>query len=238
MGVTGRARTLVSPSWVGTAWFGPWWLVYRGPVGPTVTHAHHALQAVLGPAVEVQVAADRRSGPLLVPPNTPHRIVAGTGATTLVYVDADVARLRLSAPVDQWARLPAPSTWAAAARLAEAVCPPTASRLQEHDVVRAARLALADPDDRRSVEEIASGLGISASRLSHLFTASVGTPMRSYRRWQRLLVAAEEIAGGSGLTRAAHAAGFADGSHLARTFRTHFGLSIRELTSGVRFATA
>jgi AraC-like DNA-binding protein len=98
-------------------------------------------------------------------------------------------------------------------------------------------MALADPDERRSIEELAGHLGVSSSRLSHLFTASVGIPMRSYRRWQRLLVAAEAIAGGAGLTDAAHTAGFADAPHLARTFSDHFGLSVTELTSGIRFAT-
>lgn len=155
-----------------------------------------------------------------------------------MYVDGDVARHSPAAPLATWSRRPPPATWASAAALVEAVCPPKSVGAPEPPVVRAARFALADPHDRRSIEDLAAHLGVSSSRLSHLFTATVGTPLRSYRRWQRLLVAAEVIAGGAGLTEAAHSAGFADGPHLARTFRDHFGLSVTELTSGIRFATA
>lgn len=230
----GRSRT---PTWVGTAWFGPWWLVYRGPVGVTDTHAHHALQVALGHPVEMVIGSERRSSPALVPPNTPHRIATGADDATLVYVDGDVARHAPAAPVETWSMSPPPATWAAAAALVESVCPSRSVSAPEPKVVQAARLALADPHDRRSIEELAAHVGVSSSRLSHLFSATVGTPLRSYRRWQRLLVAAEVIAGGAGLTEAAHAAGFADAPHLARTFRDHFGLSVTELTSGIRFAT-
>jgi len=226
-----------APTWVGTAWFGPWWLVYRGPVGVTAPHAHHALQATLGDSVELVVGSERRSAPTVVPPNTLHRVARAAVDATLVYVDGDVVRQAAAARLQTWSRHPAPTTWAAAASLVEAVCPARGGTAPESPVVRAARFALADPDDGRSIEALAAHLGLSASRLSHLFTASVGIPMRSYRRWQRLLVAAEAIAAGAGLTKAAHAAGFADGPHLARTFREHFGLSVTELTSGIRFAT-
>jgi len=240
-GHEGRSvRALVgrtAPSWVGTAWFGPWWLVYRGPVGVTDVHNHYALQAVLGGTVEVLVGGEARSAPVVVPPNAAHRIAVGDDDATLVYVDGDVARMRPAAEQGRWSSGLPPSTWVDASALAEAVCPPGRDASSELPMVRAARLALADPDNRCSIEELAAALGISSSRLSHLFTAAVGTTMRSYRRWQRLLLAAEAIAGGAGLTEAAHAAGFADGPHLARTFRRHFGLSVTELTRGVRFAT-
>lgn len=227
----------MTPTWVGTAWFGPWWLVYRGPVGVTAAHAHHALQAALGDPVELIIGSERQSTPAVVPPNTPHRIATAAKDATLVYVDGDVARHSPAARLEAWSRRPPPVTWTDAAALVEAVCTSKSVISPEPRVVRAARLALADPRDRRSIEELATDVGLSSSRLSHLFTATVGTPLRSYRRWQRLLVAAEVIAGGAGLTEAAHAAGFADGPHLARTFRDHFGLSVTELTSGIRFAT-
>lgn len=236
----GSARGLVgrtAPSWIGTAWFGPWWLVYRGPVGVTDVHHHHALQAVLGGTVEVLMGGAARSAPLVVPPNAPHRIAVGDDDATLVYIDGDIARMRPAADHRRWSSGLRPSTWVDASALAETVCPPGRDSSAELPMVRAARLALADPDNRWSIEELSSALGISSSRLSHLFTDGVGTTMRSYRRWQRLLLAAEAIAGGAGLSEAAHAAGFADGPHLARTFRRHFGLSVIELTRGVRFAT-
>lgn len=225
-------------SWVGTAWFGPWWLVYRGPVTPTTWHGHHALQALSGVSVLVEVLGETLAAPTCIAPNVRHRVVRGEDDAVLVYIDGDVARGREVSDPERWTgAASSPACWADAAGLAEMVSPPARSLLAEPKLVRAARLALADGDGR-PLEQLAHDLGISPSRLSHLFRATVGTPMRSYRRWQRLVLAAEAIAGGAALTPAAHAAGFADGPHLARTFRNHFGLSVRELTGGIRFETA
>lgn len=226
------------PAWVGRAWFGPSWLVYRGPVTPTGAHRHHALQAIAGANVVVEVDGRVLPAPVCLVPNVTHRILRGDDDAVLVYIDGDVARGAAIAEPERWMpRTGPPDRWADAAALAESVCPSRGPALPEPGVVRAARLALADGDDR-TLELLARDLGMSASRLSHLFSATVGTSMRSYRRWQRLVLAAEAIAGGAALTPAAHAAGFADGPHLARTFRSHFGLSVRELTAGVRFETS
>ena len=178
-----------------------------------------------------------RHGPLLLAPNEDHLIVAGARDATFIFVDGDVARTRRYDGSLRWAQRAAPETWAAAQEIAEALTlgGPT---IPEPSPVRQARLALSDSEDRRRLDDVAADVGLSTSRLSHLFTATVGTPMRSYRRWQRLLVAAERIAEGASMTAAAHASGFADGPHLARTFRRHFGLSISELTTGIRFVFA
>ena len=74
-----------------------------------------------------------------------------------------------------------------------------------------------------SVSEAAESAGLSASRFQHLFTREVGVPFRRYRAWHRLRVAIREVAGGSSLTTAAHAAGFADQAHFTRVFRRTFG---------------
>ena len=224
-------------TFVGTAWFGPWWLVYQGPVGPTELHAHHALQALSGDDLLIERSGVVGPAPLIVEPNERHRIVHG-GDGVLVYVDGDLIHERPHRSGD-WSSSGVPRCWADAAELADTVRGPVATpKGPVPEVVTLAREALADPDDIRSLGRIAVDLGISSSRLGHVFTECVGTPMRSYRRWQRLLLAAEAIASGSGLTAAAHDAGFADGPHLARTFRRHFGLSVRELTQAVRFSTS
>ena len=222
---------------VGTAWFGPWWVVYRGPVAPTDLHAHHALQAVAGDGVVVERGGAAVAAPAIVAPDEPHRIVQG-GDGVLVYIDADLVDRRAHRTGD-WCAGGLPASWAEAAALAAAVRGPTVLPAGPVPaVVDRARAVLADPYDDRTLEAIAADLGLSASRLAHVFREYVGTSMRSYRRWQRLVVAAAAIAGGAGLTSAAVAAGFADGPHLARTFRRHFGMSVRELTTAVRFSTA
>ena len=48
-------------------------------------------------------------------------------------------------------------------------------------------------------------------------------PFRRYRVWHRLRAAIREVAQGSNLTAAAHAAGFADQAHFTREFRRTFG---------------
>ena len=54
-------------------------------------------------------------------------------------------------------------------------------------------------------------------RLQHLFRDQVGVPIRRYLLWHRYLTALSLLADGASVTRAAHAAGFADSAHLTRT---------------------
>jgi AraC-like DNA-binding protein len=72
--------------------------------------------------------------------------------------------------------------------------------------------------------ELAAQIGLSASRLTHLFTEQVGIPLRRYVLWLRLRVAITRVQDGDDLTGAAHGAGFADSAHLTRTTREMFGL--------------
>ena len=55
------------------------------------------------------------------------------------------------------------------------------------------------------VAELSRSVGLSASRLQHLFAREVGVPLRRYRTWQRLRAAIREVVSGSTYTQAAHA---------------------------------
>ncbi len=77
--------------------------------------------------------------------------------------------------------------------------------------------------DPMPVAELARTVGLSSSRLQHLFAREVGVPLRRYRTWQRLRAAIREVASGSSYTNAAHRAGFYDQSHFSREFRRTFG---------------
>jgi AraC-like DNA-binding protein len=72
-----------------------------------------------------------------------------------------------------------------------------------------------DPPQLHMLNLIAGG--IPASRLQHLFRDQVGVPIRRYLLWPRYLTALSLLADGASVTRAAHAAGFADSAHLTRT---------------------
>jgi AraC-like DNA-binding protein len=80
-----------------------------------------------------------------------------------------------------------------------------------------------------SLESLAETVGLSTSRFMHLFTTSVGIPLRPYILWLRLQRAAGEIAQRKSITDAAHAAGFADAAHLTRTFRRMLGATPRQI---------
>ena len=99
-----------------------------------------------------------------------------------------------------------------------------------HRVLRTlpARLAEADPG-AVSLNALAASVRLSPSRLMHLFTTSVGVPLRPYVLWLRLQRGASELARGRSVTDAAHAAGFADAAHFTRTFRRMIGATPRQV---------
>jgi AraC-like DNA-binding protein len=80
-----------------------------------------------------------------------------------------------------------------------------------------------------SLARLAQVADLSPSRFMHVFTGSVGIPLRPYLLWLRVQRAAGAIAAGHTVTEAAHFAGFADAPHLARTFRRMFGAPPRVL---------
>ena len=80
-----------------------------------------------------------------------------------------------------------------------------------------------------SLTAIAASVGLSPSRFMHLFTASVGVPLRPYILWLRLQCGAGELARGQSVADAAYAAGFADAAHFTRTFRRMMGATPRQI---------
>jgi AraC-like DNA-binding protein len=85
-----------------------------------------------------------------------------------------------------------------------------------------------------SLAQLSRVAGLSPSRFAHLFTESIGIPLRPYLRWLRLQRAARELMLGSAVTKAAHVAGFADAAHLTRTFRRMLGIVPSALIQGRR----
>jgi transcriptional regulator GlxA family with amidase domain len=58
----------------------------------------------------------------------------------------------------------------------------------------------------------------------HVFTTSLGIPLRPYLAWLRIQRAAGALVAGASIADAAAGAGFADAAHLSRTFRRMFGV--------------
>jgi len=80
-----------------------------------------------------------------------------------------------------------------------------------------------------SLDAVAASVGLSPSRFLHLFTMSVGVPLRPYVLWLRLQCGARELARGRSVADAAYAAGFSDAAHFTRTFRRMMGATPRQV---------
>lgn len=237
----------------GVLWVSPATALYLGPSLGLAAHStsvHCLVVGVDGP-LDVQVGSRTVSArSILVPPRTVHRVIAEPGARILFcYNDATAVRAR-----DLTARMTAPGEFATGHR-AEAellrLC-------EERDPSGAALVAAAfgsgaPPESRvrRSIERVrADPAGCSATVLAqaeHLstpyflrvFGRETGTSFRRYRLWVRMLRAAESIAAGADLTRAAADAGFASPSHFSDAFLSMFGLSaIALLGTGSRLVVA
>ncbi len=76
--------------------------------------------------------------------------------------------------------------------------------------------------------QVASQLALSESRFLHLFSDQLGIAWRPYLLWRRMICAIKAILDDSSATDAAYLAGFSDSAHLSRTFRSYFGMTIRQ----------
>lgn len=258
-----RYKPLVASkrTWSGHIFFGPGRLLYAGPAGETVPHAHHTFQLVLAPGAPLRLR-DALGGTAdctvaLIPPRAEHAVVAGSPSVLLLHVAAEDAagrRLRTLGvnpdSVEAWAEAGArlatlipdrlPRGWNEAEALTRTVLhaleadasqpPPT-----HPAILRLLKLLpLALEGDVR-LETLARQVGLSPGRLSHLFGAEVGTPLRPYILWLRMQRVAEHLSAGTSITDAAHAAGFTDSAHLSHVFRRMFGLAPSDIAGVVEW---
>lgn len=211
--------SLESP-WRGRIRLGDHVAVFVGVPGDAAPHAHHAHQIVIsehdGCGLTVE-GAIRLGRAWIVPSGTPHRVCAGTGTTTFIYVEPWVYNLESFPPVegiaprnaDDW--LP----WLEAEWPARPL-PPTLDALLA-DIDR----SLGDPI---RVGELAKRQNISTSQLERRLGASVGLPVRQLVIWRRLRYAVDRVLAGASLTAAALDAGFSDAAHFSRSLRATFGV--------------
>ncbi|WTL59958.1 helix-turn-helix transcriptional regulator [Nocardia sp. NBC_01499] len=224
--------------WRGTALLRPGILAFEGEIRPTELHAHHAVQimAACTPISVVDGSGVRQQGThIIVPTDAPHRVCGGATHGIAIYLDPETvagAAADRRAHLHGW--LQALKVDPALGHVAEHVADVLADLLRDnaagsedrHGVVTAALQLLPDMVKDGSVRgsDVARQLGISATRLTHLFTEQVGIPLRRYILWLRLHIAMNGVMAGEDVTTASASAGFADSSHLTRTCRRTFGL--------------
>lgn len=230
-------------------------------MGETRLHAHHSFQLMLSLGGPVTLRDSRQRTlacqAVVIPPDVGHAVVGTASTAVLLHASPDdligrsLRALGIAGEdVADWQRagehlLPLTSTtlprrWHEAESLAQAMLRALrvdmASPRPTHPAVkRLLRLLPESRDGDVRLETLARRLGLSASRLSHLFSAEVGLPLRPYILWLRLHRAAEHLRVGAPLTAAAHAAGFTDSAHLSHVFRRMFGLSPSEIAGVVEW---
>lgn len=247
--------------WQGTVALRPGRVIYVGHVGSAHRHRHAAVQLVLAPdepmrlrdesGTECQVRA------AMIPSGADHEMTGGS-AGLLAWIDADgLLGQALTARVRRTG-LPADSVtaWAAAAQplldngipaddtpngvldhvLDKLTDAGTLNEAPLHPALRQAVAVLPTMLDHSvHLGQLAGAVGISASRLGHLFSDELGLPFRPYVRWTRLQRAIDHARNGGTLTDAAHAAGFADSAHLTRVCHEMFGLAPSLLARAVHW---
>lgn len=87
-------------------------------------------------------------------------------------------------------------------------------------------VGLLHADVNRSLDELARSVGVSYTRMSHLFTQSLGISMRNYQLWLKIHNALGMLNAGATLTEIARTTGFADLAHLSRVSRQALGAPI------------
>lgn len=83
-----------------------------------------------------------------------------------------------------------------------------------------------------SLADLAQGACLSPSRLTHLFHEQSGLSIKHFMLWAKLRRGLTAFASGRALTEIALAVGFADLSHMSRTFQRVFGLQPSYLANG------
>ncbi|RUL52126.1 helix-turn-helix domain-containing protein [Lysinibacillus antri] len=90
-------------------------------------------------------------------------------------------------------------------------------------------------DDFHQIKNLSKKIGLSESRLAHLFKEETGIPLKSYIVLHKLQVAYESIFNGENITTAALSAGFDSPSHLAYTNKMMTGMSATNIIKDSEF---
>ncbi len=107
-------------------------------------------------------------------------------------------------------------------------------------ILRAVRYVNDHLSSSITLKEVARVAYLSPSRFRHLFAEQTGMGLRQYVLWRRFVSVWERRMNGESLSTAAHAAGFADSAHLARTSRRMIGIppSLLDIAEPSRSATS
>jgi AraC-like DNA-binding protein len=233
-----------------------WLLQAESARASTDLHAHHAIQVTLSidGSMELRTASDRLRGPaVVVAADIAHDFTA-TGRVAFLFIEPEsaaglsmtdrffrgraLASLETDDMRDLIARLRArPDSPALrdgelaeiGKALIESISCTCAPRSLDPRVQAMIEYAQANLDKPITLAQATSRIGLSPSRLRHLFVEETGLAFKTYVLWLRMQRAVERYAAGATLTAAAHEAAFSDSAHFSRTFRRTFGVAAASL---------
>jgi len=233
-----------------TSW--PPTLATRGPGMQTALHSHHSLHFMLAIEGELRFNTSptgqwSSAAGVLTAPHAAHAIDARGFEILLVFLDPESdAGTAFGPALDHPVRpilameravlvrdvVPRTILRSGAARWVQTaaevlrVVPPPKQRAVHPGIRKLlSMLRTSGLDEPTTLDALASAVGLSPGRLMHVFTTSVGIPLRPYLAWLRVQRAAIAIVTGSSLTEASHTAGFSDAAHMSRTFRRMLGVT-------------
>jgi AraC-like DNA-binding protein len=226
-------------------------MIVWGPGFTTAGHHHHCVQLVM--TMHGRLLIRRRSndqwmrcGAALVRPDAAHEVDARDTTVLIGFVDSEselgaALSERLEGQIScisetqvaRWrAALGRTPTEARVERWVRTQLLHRRSPVRIHPgvslVLKHLREKLGISDDF-SLRTLAGISGLSQSRFMHVFTESMGVPLRPYVLWLRLQRACCDLMAGASVTAAAHSAGFSDAAHLTRTFRRMLGMTPTDL---------
>jgi len=228
------------PVWQGQLDLGDRWALWRGDIGDGVLHRHFAAQAIVSDS-PVRVFDEHgryvEAEYVLIDPLTLHKVMPGRKAK-LIYIEPGKRMgpdaVELLRPVRSakslaivssteglrfwsiWLSTPAPLLESIDARLSATL-----------EFIEGALAYGPVP-----LQIAASQAQLSPDRFRHLFADQMGLTFRRYVLWRRLRLASTYLMDGQDVTTAAHAAGFSDAAHFARTIKSTFGVTATQALVG------
>tara|TARA_R110001583_G_scaffold122981_2_gene274275 strand:+ start:1820 stop:2587 length:768 start_codon:yes stop_codon:yes gene_type:complete len=240
--------------------FHPQCVLYVGQSFDTILHHHHSVQIIIGIEALIQVNNEHNnqliSKAIIIPANYSHKLIINNTAIVTIFIDAQSAfyqQLRLSCKhitfnCFQEVSL-CESTLKSLSDLAteDLKCDYVGQLIEKvineltikgicqtplDERIKQVLLQLDNHQDSQlPIDDLASSVHLSTSRLAHLFKAQVGIPIRRYSLWRRIRYAIEYANDKGSLTEGAYYAGFSDSAHLSRVFKEMFGFNPSSIIS-------
>lgn len=230
--------------WSGNVIVGPGLGIFEGFAGDNAEHRHWAHQLTIGRSNEASLLSRGkryRSAAIFVRANTPHQLEPGPVLS--VYMDPTInlakrfcQRINEDASVEALTDLDIqrlfdrPILSISAVEIFSILKHMDSVDNRQPDDLRL-QVVLASINEairgHREVErgELAAVVSLSPSRFSHWFRQQTGMPLRSYKKWLRLIHGMNLVFHGHNMTDAAHDSCFSDQAHFSRTFSQAFGIS-------------